>query len=290
MTLYSKPFLKWAGGKTKLAPQIRNLLPKENRLVEPFLGAGSIFLNTDYKSYLLADNNPNLITLFQTLVKLGDKFIKQCYALFIAKNHNTSEYYYERRKEFNASKDPVRRSCLFVYLNRHCFNGLWRVNRSGKHNVSFGKYKTIYFPRKEMEFFVNKARQTDTIFICSDYKEILKKVIEGDVVYCDPPYVPLSETANFTSYSANGFSDVDQRELTTQIVQLSSQNIPVLISNHDVPFTRDLYKDASKKVYLDVRRNISRNAESRKTKAKEVMALFLKEKEHISPSDKLHQS
>ena len=127
----NKPFLKWAGGKTKLCDKINTILPKGNRLVEPFIGSGAVFLNTEYKEYYLADTNSDLINTFNYVKNEGIEFINYVNDLFVPEN-NTKEKYLEFREVFNTTSDTRLKSALFIYLNRHCFNGLCRYNSKGR--------------------------------------------------------------------------------------------------------------------------------------------------------------
>ncbi|CCW34449.1 DNA adenine methylase Dam [Chthonomonas calidirosea] len=264
-----RPFLKWAGGKYRLVEQIKRRLPVGTRLIEPFVGSGAVFLNTDYKRYLLSDINSDLVCLYRTLQRHGEAFIAYCKELFVPENNN-AERYYELRAEFNASKDPWRRSALFVYLNRHGYNGLCRYNAIGEFNVPFGKYARPYFPENEMQYFAHKAQYAE--FRYEDFRTVMRSAQTGDVIYCDPPYVPLSSTANFTDYAAGGFGVKDQEELARLADQLGQAGIPVLISNHATPFTEVVYAGAIQE-FLSVPRFISCDGNNR-GKAKEVLALF----------------
>ena len=201
-----RPFLKWAGNKYRIMDHIQNMLPEGERLVEPFAGSGAVFLNTDYREYLLADNNADLISLYQILSDQGEAFIETCSRLFRDAT-NKEAYYYRRRDEFNKTRNAVRKAALFIYLNRHGYNGLCRYNSKGGFNVPFGRYKKPYFPAKEM--FVFHAKAKNARFVHLDFATVFNDLLIGDVVYCDPPYVPLSKSSNFTAYSAGGF-DMEQ--------------------------------------------------------------------------------
>lgn len=265
-----RAFLKWAGGKYNLIEPITAVLPEGNKLIEPFVGAGSVFLNTNYPSYLLNDVNPDLITLFKTVKRRPMRFIEDARKLFSMAN-NTPEAYYALRQQFNASTDGYERSLLFLYLNRHGYNGLCRYNLSGQFNVPFGQYLRPYFPRAEIEFFAEKAQRAT--FTCMSFEKVFRRARKGDVVYCDPPYAPLSLTANFTSYSSGGFSIDHQTDLARRAEQTArKRGIPVLISNHDTEFTRLLYKKAQLET-LQVSRFISPKGESR-GKVAELLALY----------------
>ena len=264
-----KPFLKWAGNKYRLLDKIQGLLPYGDRLIEPFVGAGAVFLNTVFESYLLADINPDLIHLYQTLQTEGKIFIAECKSYFVPGNNERAQYLHLREK-FNQSKNIRERSALFLYLNRHGYNGLCRYNSQGGFNVPFGKYAKPYFPEVEMHYFYQKAQTAQ--FIIQDFRKTLENTMPGDVVYCDPPYVPMSATSNFTSYASGGFSTQDQLDLATLAKKLSSKNISVLISNHDNAFTQEAYS-AGEIIQFDVQRYISCQGESR-NKVSEVLALF----------------
>jgi DNA adenine methylase len=264
-----RPFLKWPGGKYRIVNEIRARLPKGKRLVEPFAGSGAVFLNTDYPAYWLSDSNADLINLYRTLQSQGEEFIRYCRSFFVPKN-NTPERYYELRETFNNTKDVVLKSALLVYLNRHGYNGLVRYNAQGSYNVPFGQYRRPYFPEAEMRYFYQKSR--DAEFTVADFTEVMAAARPGDVFYCDPPYVPLSETANFTTYSAGGFSMDQQAELARLAIELSQAGIPVLISNHETEFTNNAYQSASI-TRIQVQRSISCDGNNR-GKVGEVLALF----------------
>lgn len=265
-----RAFLKWAGGKYPLVDEIKKHLPQGDCLIEPFVGAGSVFLNTNYDSYVLADINSDLINLYNTVKYRSDAFIEEAQQLFTPE-FNTSEQYYLMRRAFNLSDDPAKRSILFLYLNRHCYNGLCRYNLSGEFNVPFGRYKKPYFPKDELLWFAEKAQKAT--FVTQSYSKTLLDAQDGSVIYCDPPYAPLSDTANFTAYHTNAFSAQEQQNLAFLAHKLSSERkIPVLISNHETPVTREWYYQAQLHI-VKVRRTISRNILNR-AKVNELLALY----------------
>ncbi len=260
-----------------MVDRITAVLPAGQRLVEPFVGSGALFLNVDYPTYLLADVNKDLINLFQT-VKDQDQDQDQDFiayaATYFTPENNDKEAYYKHREQFNQTTDIKERSALFLYLNRHGYNGLCRYNSRGEFNVPFGRYKKPYFPYDELKHF-HKHSQRAT-FVCADFETVMISLIDGDVVYCDPPYVPLSATANFTGYSAGKFSLEQQRRLARLAENLATQGVSVVISNHDTLFTREEYKNAttlSLPGELQIQRSISRNGANR-TKAYELIAVF----------------
>jgi len=264
-----KPFLKWAGNKQRILEHIQGALPEGDRLIEPFVGSGAVFLNTEYDRYLLCDSNQDLINLYNTLKKEGETFIRYCKRYFTAAN-NTEEAYYRLRERFNNITDSRQRSALFVYFNRHGYNGLCRYNRKGAFNVPFGRYNKPYFPEKEMRFFRKKSRRA--VFRHSDFEDTMDRSRRGDVVYCDPPYVPLSPSASFVAFSPGGFGMDQQAQLAQLAEVLSERGIPVIISNHDTPYTQAKYRGADIRTF-DVRRFISCNG-SRRNMAGELLAIF----------------
>lgn len=265
-----KPFLKWAGGKLRIVERIKAVLPPGRRLIEPFIGSGALFLNSDYDAYLLADANADLINLYQQIQQGGHGFIDYCKTFFVAE-HNREEKFYVLRRHFNQTQDAVEKAALFVYLNKHCYNGLCRYNARGAFNVPFGRYKHPYFPAAEMAYFYQKAQQAH--FCHQDFAGTMAAAGTGDVVYCDPPYAPLSATANFTSYSTEGFGAAQQHKLAEIAGWLRQRGITVVISNHDTPFTRTLYAAADEHLYFGVQRHISCDGANR-SKAEEVLAVY----------------
>ncbi|NKF52192.1 Dam family site-specific DNA-(adenine-N6)-methyltransferase [Shewanella sp. WXL01] len=270
MNTKHRAFLKWAGGKYKLVDELAKHLPNGERLVEPFVGAGSVFLNTDYDSYLLCDINQDLIHLYEIVKSRPDEYIAAAKALFVDRMNN-KEAYYKIREEFNQSSDPFLRSVYFLYMNRHGFNGLCRYNRKGGFNVPFGSYKKPYFPEQEIRYFAEKAQKAE--FKCIGYEQAFELAQNGDVIYCDPPYAPLSTTASFTTYVGKGFSLDDQALLARHSRHIAHRsNIPVVISNHDIPLTRELYRGANHAT-VAVQRNISQKGSGR-NKVDEIIALY----------------
>ncbi|NIN33791.1 MAG: Dam family site-specific DNA-(adenine-N6)-methyltransferase [Gammaproteobacteria bacterium] len=266
-----KPFLKWPGGKYRQVDRIGKQLNGGLRLVEPFVGSAAVFLNTDYRRYLLADNNLDLINLYRQLQEEGQTFIDYCRNYFSGKL-NQSEAYYQLRKKFNLSRNRRLKSALFLYLNRHGYNGLCRYNQKGTFNVPFGRYDQPYFPEKEMQFFHTKSR--NALFINAGFHDTMKQVRKGDVVYCDPPYAPLNTTARFTDYSSGGFNWQQQVELAEWANKLSRKGIQVVISNHDIQSISDLYQQRGANMdQFRVRRTISCHADNR-VKVGELIAVF----------------
>lgn len=264
-----KPFLKWAGSKYRIVDKIKAVLPNGARLIEPFAGSASVFLNTHYEANLISDANADLINLYKVIQLDGQAFIDYTERLFLPET-NQALMFYEYRSEFNLSTDIYRKSALFVYLNRHCFNGLCRYNSSGGFNVPFGRYTKPTLPKNEILNFSQKSK--DAVFLHADFEVAMEQATLGDVVYCDPPYVPLNATSSFTDYTKGGFGVEQQKRLATLAVELMEKGIPVIISNHNTPFTRDVYSRA-KVDSFDVQRFISGTVSNR-NKASELLAVF----------------
>lgn len=264
----NKSFLKWAGGKSQSLNFIKEALPtKIKRFVEPFTGSAVVSLNVEADEYLLADYNSDLIDTFKFIKISGVEFIKYCKTFFVG--GNIKEIYYYNRDRFNNLSSSEERSALFIYLNRHAFNGLCRYNTKGVFNVPFGRYKTIYFPEKEMLEFLQKSERFN--FKCCDFLDTFKNQRKDDVFYCDPPYIPLNTTASFTDYTDKGFPF----SLQEKLVECAENSMcKVLISNHWIPgVTENLFKNGDSSSRKDVNRNISAKASSRK-KVEEVLVLY----------------
>lgn len=264
-----KPFLKWAGGKSRLVPEILEALEmpgiasgtgKPRRLVEPFAGSGALVMGisqmnktSDFSGFLCADANADLVNLYRHLRRDTDGFVALCRSYFDGGKNNDVDSYMRLRREFNeARKGSMKRSALFVYLNRHCFNGLCRYNGTGGFNVPFGrganqrgdgKCPPPGFPEDAMRSFAEVGKALKITWSAANFDAVLARVEEGDVVYCDPPYSPLSPTASFSSYAKEGFSEADHVRLAETAAKLASErNVTVVISNHwSEAIVRDIY-------------------------------------------------
>ncbi|MFW7765824.1 DNA adenine methylase [Klebsiella pneumoniae] len=257
--------IKWAGGKTRVMPQLLKHLPKADCLIEPFVGSGTVFMNTEYRRYVLCDSNRALINFFRVLTSDTERLIGTARGMFL--NGNNEERYYDRRELFNTMQwsdtgkpdTALLYAALFLYLNRHSFNGLYRVNQKGNHNVPFGKYAAPYFPADEMHRFAEKANDTKAVFIHSDFRHFIPDAVQFSpdaVIYCDPPYIPASKTANFTAYG-KPFTTLDHRDLVALLVAANRQHgTRSVISNSDTPETREIYSAFNLHAF-SVRRSVS---------------------------------
>jgi DNA adenine methylase len=244
------PFLKWVGSKRRLLPQLLPLLPRGHRLIEPFVGAGSVFMGSSYPQYLLADTNAVLMTLYAQLQREPQAVMVASQALFVDANRSL-EAYNALRARFNDPATPeVERAALFVYFNKFAFNGLYRLNRCGQMNVPYAHHvKLPGFPQAAMVQFARKLANpgagAPVQVLCTGFEETMAQAKAGDVVYCDPPYLPMAHgRACFTAYGAQSFGLVAHQRLADLAHDLSSRGIPVVISNHDSPTTRALYAGA----------------------------------------------
>lgn len=237
--------LKWVGGKGRVMSELLNYLPKSGEfLIEPFVGGASVFLNTDYDRYVLADINPDLINFYQQVKSNHDALIAATIPLFTA--HNNEADYYLIRSQFNNGTSGLQRAALFLYLNRHGYRGVCRYNQSGVFNTPFGDYKRVYFPEKEIILFAEKAKRA--VICCCDFRELFEDRIlflsppKNTAIYCDPPYLPLSKTANFTGYHSSPFGIDEHRELNDVLVTMVGlYGIHTVISNSQTPDTQATY-------------------------------------------------
>jgi DNA adenine methylase len=268
--LPGRPFLKWVGGKSRILQQIVPRLPHGRRLIEPFVGGGAVFLGTGFEEYLLNDSNVHLIELYRAVSERPIEFMNLASSFFVDDNRSSSRYI-ELRTQFNCEPDSLTRAALFLYLNRHGFNGLCRYNKRGKLNVPYGHpVRVPRFPREEILNFVEKARKA--IFANDDFAAVMRRAVPGDVVYCDPPYVYPDGARSFTAYGPAGFGMDRQQELAELARELRGAGVPVVISNHDCSAARELYAGA--KIFtFAARRSISADG-TRRGDVGELLAVF----------------
>ena len=237
------PFVKWAGGKGRLIAQLRPMLPpgvEHMRHVEPFVGGGALYFARRPRRALLTDINPALITTYGAVRDDVDGVI---HALRLLARNHSKESYYEVRERYNRAKrlSLAKRAAMFIYLNKTCFNGLYRVNRRDEFNVPAGDYKK---PRILDETGLRSASAAlrPAEIRCTGFERLLEDAKPGDFIYFDPPYEPVSKTASFTSYSSNGFTREDQVRLRDVYSALDRRGCKVMLSNSNVPFIRNLYQ------------------------------------------------
>lgn len=262
-----RPFLKWAGGKSKLIQQYSPYFPQEfKNYYEPFLGGGAVFFNLLPSSAILTDINPDLINTYLVVQNHVDDLI------VLLQEHQArhcKEYYYQVRDRTYTSQ--VEKAARLIYLNKTCFNGLYRENRSGKFNVPIGRYKNPNICPADLLRCASNNLKYSQIEVRS-FDAVLEYAIgRDDFVYFDPPYHPLSYTSNFTSYSRYAFGENEQIKLRDTFAQLAKRGVKVMLSNSDCPFIRDIYSGF--KIYsISADRSINSNA-SKRGKILEVVIL-----------------
>ena len=236
------PIIKWVGGKTKLLPEIATRLPREyRRYYEPFAGGAAVFFHLGPSAAVISDRNPDLIGMYRAVAADPDGVIRR---LAIHRDAHDEDHYYRTRARWNdrsVSWTALDRAATFVYLNRTCFNGLWRVNKGGGFNVPMGRYKNPTICDADTIARASALLRTTTI-LCGDYQAAVADAGPGDLVYFDPPYDPVTPTANFTAYTGDGFSRDDQAQLADTVRALADRGCAVVLSNSDTPFIRSLYR------------------------------------------------
>lgn len=232
-----RPPVKWAGGKSQLLEQFKELFPAKYSLyLEPFVGGGAVFFYLKPEKAVLIDSNEELINFYLVVRDCLDALLVD-----LKKHENQAEYYYKIRALDPATLSPVERASRFLYLNKTGYNGLWRVNRQGKHNVPFGRYKNPRIVDEPNLRAVNRALKQAEI-ICGDFSLVLEYVRPQSFVYLDPPYHPVSVTASFTSYTAESFGEEEQKRLASVFRELDKRGCLVMLSNSDTSFIHGLYQ------------------------------------------------
>lgn len=238
----ARPFLKAVGGKTALLFEILTRLPAHIYTYhEPFLGGGAVFFalasQNRFEQAVLGDANQEFAHAYVELARDVDGVIRA-----LKKHVYEEKHYYTVRAQDPRKLGPAERAARLIYLNKSCFNGLWRVNRKGEFNVPFGKYTNPTICDEEnLRAVSNVLRETNTSITSLDFERVVALAKRGDSVYFDPPYVPASATANFTAYTAGGFGLKDQERLRDVAKRLIARGVCVLLSNSDTPLVRELY-------------------------------------------------
>jgi len=258
------PVVKWPGGKRQILDEITKYIPESfSTYYEPFLGGGAVLFELQPMKAVVNDINQELMNIYQVIKENVDELIED-----LKKHKNEREYFYkirelDRDKERYSKLTKVERASRIIYLNKTCYNGLFRVNRSGEFNAPFGNYKNPNIVnentlRAVSEYF-NRA---NIIFTCQDFEVALQRAAKGDFVYLDPPYDPLSETANFTEYDKGGFNRDEQIRLKRVCDKLNKKGIKFLLSNSATDFIMELYKDYKIKI-IKAKRAINSKADRR---------------------------
>lgn len=236
-----KPFLRWLGGKRRILPEIKKRMPKSYKgYFEPFIGGGALFFAENPTHGYIGDFNPEVANTYNVIKHQPQALLNE-----LATHENTEKYFYtlrniDRGDEFKSLTD-VQRAARFVYLNRTCFNGMCRMNRRGEFNMSYGYLKNPTISDEKTIWAAHDALRTLRVAHAS-FEEVLKLAKPGDFVYFDPPYVALSPTANFTSYTAGGFGIHEQRDLWRVCVKLHRKGVKWMVSNSHTPLTVNIWR------------------------------------------------
>ena len=255
---HAKPVLKWAGGKSQLLNELLLREPKSyGKYIEPFIGGGALFFSLNPRNTVIADSNPELINLYKVIANDVESLIQEL------KNHkNNKDYFYEIRGIDETNLTPIQAAARTIYLNKTCFNGLYRVNKKGKFNVPFGNYANPKICDESNLYLVSQFLQGKAI-VCGDYKDVLKKHAKsGDFVFLDPPYLPISKYSDFKRYTKDQFYEEDHKELAEEVSRLCDLGCHVVLTNSNHPLVHELYKQYKIDVYK-TKRNISSKAKSR---------------------------
>ncbi|HEY3175529.1 MAG TPA: DNA adenine methylase [Candidatus Polarisedimenticolia bacterium] len=270
----ARPFLKWAGGKTQLLAQFSQLYPRAadaRRFIEPFVGSGAVYFHVGSllcpDRTILADDNSELINVYRVIQGDVGSLIRQ---LRKHKAAHSRDHYYAVRARDPGRMGPAARAARTIYLNRTCFNGLYRVNSGGGFNVPMGNYKDPPILDEENLRAVNESLAR-VLIRAAHFRETLRYARAGDFVYFDPPYHPISTTSYFTSYTRGSFGPADQEELAEVYARLAARGCRVMLSNSDCPFIRDLYRGFDVRTAM-ARRSINSNA-GRRGKIAELVVL-----------------
>lgn len=264
--LKAKPFVKWAGGKRQIIDELKKYIPDEfNTYYEPFIGGGALLFELAPKKAVINDSNAELMNVYQVLCD-DLKFKKMCRVLNNYEANHSEEFFYEIRNKdknkntFNRLSDYTR-AARTIYLNKACFNGLYRVNSKNEFNVPFGKKSKVNtYDGNNLITVSNYLTMNDIKILNKDFEEVLKDAKKGDFVYFDPPYD--SDNNIFTSYTEEGFGKDEQRRLAKVFKELDKKGVYVMLSNHNTTLINELYKDYHIHV-IEAKRNINSNGKKR---------------------------
>ena len=276
-----KPFVKWAGGKRQIIDKLKQYIPDEfNTYYEPFVGGGALLFELSPKNAVINDSNKELMNVYSVLCN-EEKFKKMCSVLNSYEANHSEEFFYELRnkdrnkKTFNRLSDYTR-AARTIYLNKACFNGLYRVNSKDEFNVPFGKKtKVNTYDGSNLITVSNYLTMNNVKIQCVDFEESVKTAKKGDCVYFDPPYD--SDTATFNSYTEEGFGKDEQRRLATVFKDLDERGVYVMLSNHNTILVKELYKDYHIYV-IEAKRNINSNGKKRGKVEEVIITNFINER------------
>lgn len=265
-TFQMKPFVKWAGGKGQLVDKLLAKAPKVfNRYYEPFVGGGALLLALAPHKATINDTNEQLINVFNQLQTNIDGVMSVIRTLDSVECNK--EYYYRIREQYNSKiiANELDEECagLMIWMNKHCFNGLYRVNKKGLFNVPYNNQTTKKsFDEDNLRHIGEYLRKNKVNISCMDFERICSRVRTGDFVYFDSPYLPISTTANFTDYTAAGFTMADHERLAILFRKLADKGVKVMLTNHNVPLVKELYRGFHIDE-VDVKRLINSDANKR---------------------------
>lgn len=262
-----RPFVKWAGGKRQLLDILHAAAPEcFGRYYEPFIGGGAFLFSQLPNHATISDANPELINCYQVIRDDAEALIRS-----LLRHRNEEAYFYDVRAKDLAKMTAVQRASRFIYLNKTCFNGLYRENSSGQFNAPFGRYQNPKIADKENLRAISRYLQTSDVEIhCGGYQTVLAQAQPGDFVYFDPPYVPLTKTASFASYVKGGFGPDHQQALAQTYADLSQRGVRVMLSNSNTRVIHDLYRNFNIRIIHATRAINSRGAKRGK-EANEVL-------------------
>ncbi|WP_370398759.1 DNA adenine methylase [Weissella sagaensis] len=241
-----QPIIKWAGGKRQLLPEMHNLLPEKfNTYFEPFAGGLALFLSLTPEKAVVNDLNYELYNLYSTVKNDAEGVID---VLHKHSAKDTKEYYLDIRATDRDGRlekmSDAERAARFIYMNKTSFNGLWRVNRKNQNNVPYANHKNKYkVDEAGIRELHNYLNEVDTTILNGDYSDAVATAVKDDFVYFDPPYIPVTETSNFASYTSDGFGWDEQVRLRELFVELTNRGVKVMYSNADVPLVHTLFDD-----------------------------------------------
>ena len=242
------PFLKWVGGKTQLLSQFQPLFPATfRRYYEPFVGSGAVFFHLQPEDAVLSDLNPHVIAVYQQLQGNIDALVAQLYDIqttyHALPKQQQEQAYYQARARYNALPSAsLEKAALLIFLNKTGYNGLYRESKQGGYNVPFGRYDNPALFDEANLRAVSQALQ-HVVLLNTDFSSVVETAQEGDLVYFDPPYVPLTKTSSFTGYTKGEFSFKQQVKLAEVVRQITLKGVFVMLSNSDSGAIRELYKD-----------------------------------------------